>query len=144
MPLPEPVPGLVIHYSYLWYDQHCGGQEEGTKERPCVVVLAVSHDDGDTLVTVAPITHTSPRSPGDAVEIPAATKARLGLDDDRSWVVVTEINHFRWPGHDLRPVPGGTFGTYAYGVLPPGLFRQVKEGIGSWVRARRLRSTPRA
>jgi hypothetical protein len=44
-------------------------------------------------------------------------------------------NRFRWPGADLQPVPGKTAGTYAYGVLPPGLFRQVREGIASWVRS---------
>ena len=141
MPLPDPFPGLVLHYSYLWHDQHQRGLEEGTKDRPCVVVLAVAREDGDIVVTVAPITHAPPRTVGEAVEIPAATKSRLGLDAGRSWVIVNEINRFRWPGVDLRPVPGK--GSYDYGVLPPGLFRQVREGIGSWVRARKLRATPR-
>jgi PemK-like, MazF-like toxin of type II toxin-antitoxin system len=141
VPLPEPFPGLVLHYSYLWHDQHRKGLEEGIKDRPCVVVLAVARDEGDTMVTVAPITHTPPRMPGEAVEIPAATKTRLGLDAGRSWIVVTEINRFRWPGADLRPVPGKR--CYEYGVLPPGLFRQVREGIGGWVRSRKLLVTPR-
>jgi hypothetical protein len=139
--LPAPFPGLVLHYSYLWHDQHRKGWEEGTKDRPCVVVLAVAREDGDTVVTVAPVTHTPPRMAGEAVEIPAATKGRLGLDDGRSWIVVTEVNRFRWPGHDLRPVPGSD--TYDYGVLPPGLFRQVKDGIAGWVRTQKLRVTPR-
>ena len=95
------------------------------------------------MVTVAPVTHVPPRVAGEGVEIPSATKSRLGLDDGRSWIVVTEINRFRWPGPDLRPLPGKPAGTYSYGVLPPGLFRQVKEGIGSWVRSRKLRATPR-
>lgn len=142
MTLPDPFPGLVLHYSYLWHDEHRRGQEEGTKNRPCVVVLAVTDLDGDTVVTVAPITHTPPRMAGEAVEIPAATKTRLGLDEGRSWIVVTEINRFRWPGVDLLPVPGKA--GYDYGVLPPGLFRQVREGIGSWVRLRKLRTTPRS
>jgi hypothetical protein len=33
---------------------------------------------------------------------------------------------FRWPGHDLRPLPGAAAGTYHYGVLPPGLFRRAR------------------
>jgi hypothetical protein len=141
VPLPAPFPGLVLHYSYLWHDQHRKGLEEGTKDRPCVVVLAVTSEDGDTVVTVAPVTHTPLRLPVEAVEIPAATKSRLGLDDGRSWIVVTEVNRFRWPGHDLRPVPGS--GRYDYGILPPGLFRQVREGIAAWVRSQKLRATPR-
>jgi hypothetical protein len=28
---PEPVPGLVIRYSYLWAEEHRRGQEEGVK-----------------------------------------------------------------------------------------------------------------
>jgi PemK-like, MazF-like toxin of type II toxin-antitoxin system len=92
VPLPDPFPGLVLHYSYLWHDEHRRGQEEGTKNRPCVVVLAVATEDGETVVTVVPVTHASPRTLGEAVEIPAATKARLGLDDGRSRIVVNEIN----------------------------------------------------
>ena len=142
MPLPDPFPGLVLHYSYLWHDEHRRGLEEGTKNRPCVVVLAVTSEDGEIVVTVAPITHATPRMAGEAVEIPAATKHRLGLDEGRSWIVVNEINRFCWPGVDLLPVPGK--GGYDYGVLPPGLFRQVRDGITTWVRSRKLRTTPRS
>jgi PemK-like, MazF-like toxin of type II toxin-antitoxin system len=140
--LPEPVPGLVLHYSYLWHDEHRRGLEEATKNRPCVVVLAVTKDDGDTMVTVVPVTHTAPRTAEEGVEIPTATKIRVGLDEGRSWIVVSEINRFIWPGVDLLPVPGK--GGYEYGVLPPGLFRQVREGIVGWVLSRRLRTTPRS
>jgi hypothetical protein len=141
VPLPDPFPGLVLHYSYLWHDEHRRGLEEGTKNRPCVVVLAVTSEDGETVVTVVPVTHSPPQTASEAVEIPGATKIRLGLDVGRSWIVVSEINRFVWPGVDLLPVPGK--GGYDYGVLPPGLVRQVREGISSWVRARKLRTTPR-
>jgi hypothetical protein len=40
------------------------------------------------MVTVLPISHTPPADPELAVELPAATKRRLGLDDERSWVVL--------------------------------------------------------
>jgi hypothetical protein len=141
VPLPDPFPGLVLHYSYLWHDEHRSGLAEGTKERPSVVVLAVTREDGDTIVAVAPVTHAPPRAAGEAVEIPAATKARLGLDAGRSWIIVSELNRFVWPGVDLRPVPGKN--SYDYGVLPPGLFRQVREGLAGWVRSRKLRTTAR-
>jgi hypothetical protein len=143
VPLPDPVPGPVLHYSYLWHDQHRRGMEEGVKDRPCVVVLAVEEEGCDTIVTVAPITHTPPRLPFEAVELPPTTKRRLGLDDRGSWVVTTELNRFPWPGPDLRPLPGFTDHRYAYGVLPPGLFRQVKEAIAARAATQRLRLTPR-
>ncbi len=54
-------------------------------------------------VVCVPITHTPPSDPADAVEIPPALKAHLGLDDLPSWIVVTETNDFLWPGPDLRP-----------------------------------------
>ena len=39
--LPEPVPGLVIRYSYLWYTEHRTGREEGQKDRPCAIIAAL-------------------------------------------------------------------------------------------------------
>src|SRR5215469_9574837 len=64
MSIPNPEPGLVISYAYLWHDEHRAGLEEGQKDRPSVIVLAVERKaDGATLVTVSPITHTAPRDP---------------------------------------------------------------------------------
>ncbi len=39
-------------------------------------------------------------------EIPLATKRRLDLDKEASWVITTEVNRFVWPGPDIRKVPG--------------------------------------
>ena len=105
MALPEPVPALVIRYSYLWKVNFDRGQEEGVKDRPCAVILVSVDREGDRVVTVLPISHTPPADPALAVELPAATKRRLGLDDERSWVVLTEANRLLWPGPDLRPAP---------------------------------------
>src|SRR6516162_250033 len=106
MPIPNPEPGLVISYAYLWHDEHRAGLEEGQKDRPSVIVLAVEREaDGATLVTVLPITHTAPRDAATAVEIPMPIKRHLGLDDDPSWIIVAEGNEFLWPGHDLRKLP---------------------------------------
>ena len=98
MALPTPVPGLVIRYAYLWRAEHLRGLEEGLKDRPCAVVLVVEDEDGRPTVTVVPVTHSPPYNASDAIEIPPATKRRLGLDDDRSWIVVSEANVFGWPG----------------------------------------------
>jgi len=126
MPLPTPVPGLVIRYSFLWSHEAQSGSEEGSKDRPCAILLASTLKGGEHVVTVLPITHTPPTDERLAVEIPAGTKARLGLDTDRSWIILTEANRFRWPGPDLRPVPGDTDASVAYGLLPAGLYDIVR------------------
>src|SRR5208282_50032 len=127
MSFPKPAQGLVVRYSYLWRGEHLRGQEEGVKDRPCAVLLAVTDEAGDQKVIVLPITHTAPNDAAHAVEIPAATKRRLGLDDDRSWIVVTEANRFTWPGPDLRLAISGDPASVAYGELPSALFEQVRE-----------------
>lgn len=104
MTLPIPEAGLVICYSYLWHREHERGQEEGAKDRPCVVVVALVGADGIERVLVVPVTHTLPAVAGEAMEIPAAVKRRLGLDGERSWIVLVESNEFVSPGPDLRPI----------------------------------------
>jgi hypothetical protein len=77
-----------------------------------VIVLAVDRpEDGATIVTVLPITHSAP------------TRSGATVDDQRSWVVVDEGNEFQWPGYDLRKVPRKD--RYDYGFLPPRFFNQV-------------------
>ena len=83
--IPDPAPGLVIRYAYLWDTEAAQGREEGSKYRPAVVVLAVDTDnEGGREVLVAPITHHPPPDPAGAVAIPAVTAAPLGLDADPS------------------------------------------------------------
>jgi hypothetical protein len=127
MPFPTPVPGLVIRYSFLWSHEARAGADEGRKDRPCAVLLTLRSKSGRDVVTVLPVTHTPPSDPDLAVEIPRATKARLGLDGERSWIVLDEANRFTWPGPDLRPVPGGEPGAVAYGLLPEALYNIVRE-----------------
>ncbi len=92
--LPAPQAGLVISYAYLWHREFAAAQEEGTKDRPCGIVLTSKKSGDETVVSVAPITH-SPQEDTDAVvPVPAATKARLGLDAADSWIVVSETNTF--------------------------------------------------
>jgi hypothetical protein len=141
--LPEPVPGLVIRYSYLWAEEYGRGQEEGTKDRPCAVILVTTDTAGERSATVLPITHAPPSNPSLAVEIPAATKRRLGLDDERSWVLLTEANRFSWPGPDLRPASAGDMASIAYGLLPFALFEQIRQRFIAVIRTRRARLIPR-
>jgi hypothetical protein len=143
MALPDPEPGLVISYAYLWHHEHRSGQEEGRKDRPSVIVLAVERaSDGTTVVTVLPITHLAPDDAGAAIEIPPAVKRLLGVDLERSWIVVAEGNEFVWPGYDLRKVPGKP-ARYDYGFLPPRFFDQVIKAFGAWHKTRKARLTGR-
>lgn len=144
MPLPVAEPGLVIGYSYLWHSEHAQGQEEGSKDRPCAIVLTTRAAAGETVVTVLPITHSAPPVADDAVEIPAVVKRRLGLDEARSWVVVSEVNRFVWPGPDLRPVSRAEPSRFHYGLLPPSLFRQIRERFLACAADQRLRAVPRS
>jgi hypothetical protein len=123
---PEPLPGLVIRYSYLWASEYVRGQEEGVKDRPCAVILASANAAGGQIVTVLPISHAPPSNPLLAVEIPAATKRRLGLGADRSWAVLTEANCFLRPGPDLRPSHPGDVASVAYGLLPYRMFEDIR------------------
>jgi len=143
MPLPEPTPGLVISYAYLWWDQARRGQEEGIKDRPCVVVLAVRQEEGERIVTVAPISHAPPRDLKDGVELPAETKRRLGLDDQRSWIITSELNRFAWPGPDLRPISQSRPGEFAYGGIPRKLMQRLIERISERHRERQLKTVRR-
>jgi hypothetical protein len=140
--LPDPQPGLVIGYAYLWRNEALRGRAEGRKDRPCVIILAVESLRGQTAVTVAPITHSPPAHPESALEIPAATKARLGLDGERSWIIAADLNRFVWPGVDLRPVRRGAE-SYAYGLLPAALYRQLRDKVLALARAGRAAVTSR-
>lgn len=75
-----PEVGLVINYSFLWPDGADRGQEEGSKDRPCAIILSARDSAGERIILVVPITHARPVDMAKAIEIPVATKARLGLD----------------------------------------------------------------
>lgn len=133
MSWPKPEPGLVIRYAYLWQREADQGRDEGSKDRPCAIVLTLLRES-DTppsppVVRVLPITHSPPGNPDDAIEIPAATKQRLGLDAQRSWIILTEANDFIWPGPDLRPLANGDPATIAHGMLPPRFFAALREKL---------------
>lgn len=142
MALPEPVPGLVVSYSYLWHDQGRSGAAEGRKDRPCAIVAAAVDEDGDTKVYVVPITH-SPSNDPHAVPLPPAVKRRLGLDEAPSWVVTSELNRFIWPGYDLRPVSRDAPDVFAWGFLPVEIFAAVKRGIALHQRGSGVKVTAR-
>lgn len=136
MTLPVPEPGLVISCAYLWHGEHVAGREEGRKDRPAVIVLTVEREvDGATSVIVLPITHSAPSDPAAAVELSMPVKRHLRLDDQRSWIIVSEGNEFVWPGYDLRKLPASD--RYDYGFLPPRLFIQVARAFARFHRRKK-------
>ena len=136
MTWPTPHPGFVVRYSYLWTREARAGREEGVKDRPCAVVLAVAAAKDRMRVIVLPITHTQPQPPGEGIELAQQTKARLGLDGERSWIMLDEGNDFIWPGPDLRFVAGQGPESIVYGTLPPRLFQGIRQRFLARVRAR--------
>jgi hypothetical protein len=100
------------------------------KDRPCAIILAIEEPGSNTAqrkqVAVVPITHSPPHDMSVAVEIPLRVKEHLRLDSERSWVILNEVNVFRWPGFDLRPIKNGG-GRVDYGFLPPRLFDRLIE-----------------
>jgi hypothetical protein len=134
---------MVVRYAYLWTREHDRGLEEGSKDRPAAILLALAKEDGEINVLAVPITHTPPHSPQDALEIPPETKRRLGLDDDRSWVAVSEANVFRWPGPDLRPVSPAR-DTCVYGFLPQNFYRMVRRAYLARFQQGAIRVIPRS
>lgn len=69
-------------------------------------------------------------------------KIHLGLDDDRSWVIVSECNIDSWPTPDLRQIPQQP-GEFAYGHIPPRLFKNIRDAFVNEYRARRVRQVTR-
>ncbi len=124
MALPEPKPGLVIRYDYLWTHEAAAGRDQG-KERPACLVAASDSAAVPRFVVILPITHTPPDEDTIGVEIPAKVREAIGLDDARSWVIVSEHNIDEWPNAGLAPLPGRR-GIFSYGFIPPSLFAQIK------------------
>ncbi|MBB3160518.1 hypothetical protein HFO68_15210 [Rhizobium laguerreae] len=122
--LPEPRPGLVVRYDYLWSREALAGRDQG-KDRPACLVAASDSLANPRYVVLLPITHTPPSGETVGIEIPPKVKQAIGLDDEPSWVIISEYNIDEWPNGGLSPVPGSG-GILAYGFIPPGLFATIK------------------
>ena len=127
MAIPEPSPGLVVRYDYLWSREAAAGRTQG-KDRPACLVAASDSEAKPRFVVLLPITHAPPIGDTVAIEIPANVRRSIGLDDQPSWVVVTEYNVDEWPNAGLSPIPGRP-DVFAYGFIPPGLFAAIKSRL---------------
>lgn len=140
-----PRVGAVIGYSYLCAAEADEGRTEGRKDRPAAIVMGRGDLGPAPIAYVLPVTH-SPPAPGETgrrMELPAAIKRQLGLDDQRSWIVLDELNVFAWPGFDLRPVPNADPPRCEYGILPSGFFDNLKVRMLALAAADRLRIVKR-
>ena len=124
MPLPEPQPGLVFRYDYLWADEAAVGRDT-SKDRPACLIAASDESAVPRFVVILPVTHARPRGETIGVEVPPKVRRAIGLDDASAWVIVSEHNVDTWPNPGLAPIPGRR-SVYSYGFIPPGLFAQIK------------------
>ena len=112
--LPDPEPGLVIRYSFLWSHEAKKGLDDGEVSRPCVI-MSVDRRGGERVVLVAPITTREPNCPEDGIPVPPKVRDYLKLTRPHSWIITTEGNEFDWPGRHIHPVPGGRLAQFDYG-----------------------------
>ncbi len=135
---------MVLSYSYLWFEDYKKGIKEGRKDRPAAVIAINSQAGPTDLVYVVPITHSPPQRDGEKLKIPQEIKQRLGLDDETSWIDVTEINAFAWAGFDLRPTRrDDPDPTCLYGYLPSRFLAKVQQAIQQNRAAHKLKLVPR-
>lgn len=134
----RPRPGDVLPYRFLFSDQADAGREEGIKERPCVVVLAVGEGERPQVV-VAPVTT---RPPVDPDAVPLSAEAFGG--DRPSWILPWELNVFRWTGPDVGRArrPAGAW--WRIGVLEPRLQKVLAGRVRARLEARRARLLERS
>lgn len=127
----RPENGLVIRYDFLWKTEQGRGRVYGVKDRPCAIVLvARPRGDGSRTVVVCPVTHTPPREPDSAVEIPPRVARHLGLDDRRSWITTLEVNTFVWQeGRIPAGVVPAAETKWAFGFIPPKLYVRMRDQV---------------
>lgn len=135
MPLPDPKPGLVVRYDYLWAHEAVAGRDQG-KDRPACLLAATDDTVRPRYVVLLPITHSPPTGETVGIEIPPKVKHAIGLDDEPSWVIVSEHNIGEWPNGGLSPLPGRP-DVFSYGFLPPGLFARIKANFLDLAKAKR-------
>jgi len=142
VPLPNPELGLIVHYSYLFLPRTRNIGDAG-KNRPCMI-MAVFQDPDDPLkngILYLPITHSPPSPDEQGVALPADAKFAAGLDAAPQWVLVSQGNRDTWP-EDIFNLPNQP-GVFAYGFLPPRMFKIIQGEFARLFAARRFNLLPR-
>jgi hypothetical protein len=81
---------------------------------------------------LCPITHTEPTPPSVGIEISSEDSKESGLDDQRSWVIVSEVNKVSWSSGRFERT---NFGKWEYGELPEQVMMAIREAIVARVSA---------
>jgi hypothetical protein len=81
VPVPDPKPGLVVRYDYLWLQEAAAGREEG-KARPACLVAASDSSSRPRFVVFLPVTHSPPSGDTVGIEIPPKVRQAIGLDEE--------------------------------------------------------------
>jgi hypothetical protein len=138
---PDPKPGLIVRCDDLW-SREAAAEREGGKDRSTCLVAATDSRTRPRHVVLLPITHSPPDAGTIGVEIPARVKQAIGLDDARSWVIVSEHTIDEWPNAGLSPIPEGPE-AFSYGFVPPSLFAEIKARFLELARQNKSRAVRR-
>lgn len=122
-----PERGDVIEFSFLWAHERAAGLLEGVKDRRCVIVAVL---EGGQRVVVMPITGAEPTH-DHKIPLPGGS---LGLERP-SWIVTSELNVTRWPGHDLRSARRPSGAWWRYGRLSDALRQRLADAMQALIRA---------
>lgn len=142
MAIPSPEPGLVIRYNYLWRTDFEAGHERAKARPACIVAAIDTQASGSTRVVILPITHSLPNPGTESLEIPQKVKEHLRLDEERSWIILTECNIDVWPSPDLSPLPSDP-SAFDYGFLPPKFFEKIRSRFYEIAKDKKLLQTQR-
>jgi len=115
--VPQPVPGLIVSFSFLWAEEAERGLQEGQKDRPCVVLAAYDSEHGKG-ASLVPVTHTAPHDPTHAIAVPAALKAMPGLDDAPAWSSAGNGTSRTGPASTCAQLQGGQAASTTTGSCP--------------------------
>lgn len=81
-------------YPYRWVREAADRRSpEGSKERPCGVVVAAVAASGPTHVLLVATSSKPPRPDQEALALPEIERRRAGIDPNRdAWIYVSEAN----------------------------------------------------
>lgn len=94
-----PEEGDVINYCYLWRHEHADGEEDGRKDRPCLVIVSEQRGESRRII-VAPITSQN-FADATSLKVPPPFITQLGLKPG-SAIVASDLNAFNWVSPDVR------------------------------------------
>ena len=112
--------GTLVHYQLLERHEAVQGKEEGTKRRPCAIVLRSQNPASDRIFLI-PITTRQPDKDVPALEVPQLEARRMGLHEPISrWVILNEVNVDQIPSLVMEP-------NAKIGDIGRSFFRQILE-----------------